>query len=134
MLLLQFYILRVLLYVAQVLGVNDGTDRTAGEWRVPNIAELAVIGKVVSTSGTGGVVNYGIGNQSVITANADVYLPAGSTTIEGTVVNLNFDLYWSTTTYCGVCGLWCYANNMRRPGCHNCSQFYHPVRCVRTME
>ncbi|MDR1591421.1 MAG: hypothetical protein LBS16_00840 [Prevotellaceae bacterium] len=115
----------------------DATDKSAGGWRLPNIAELAVLGIVVSTSGEGGVVNKGIGNQSEVTAKADDYLPAESTTIEGTVKNLLINRHWSSTKRnSGACWLWLYEPTNRRPGYLSCDNttYQHHVRCVRTME
>jgi uncharacterized protein (TIGR02145 family) len=120
-------------------GIDAGDAH--GGWRLPNLAELAQIGQLVSNYTTGGVNNDGIGSQAHVNTaisqgsgySDGIAFPPGSYTTADTY-NLINSSYWSSTERSSAeqtAWLWTYNKNYRYalPGYKAGS---NSVRCVRS--
>jgi plastocyanin len=122
--------------VCQTVEGIDAAD-AHGDWRLPNLGELAQIGQLVSNNADG-AINAGIGSQAeinkAISGGPDYspygYLPAGTVTANGTY-NITQITYWSSTRRSADAGWgWDYNSSLRRVYSNSNSSNDH-VRCVR---
>jgi uncharacterized protein (TIGR02145 family) len=127
--------------MSYVCGANDGkgvdTDHASSSWRLPNIAELAQIGQLVS-NGTHGDTQTSQLTQSMVNdrinaTSTNGQLPAGSAVIGATVYNLRQASYWSSTSQDATYAWrWNYNQPNRRAYGNTKSSSGGYVRCVRS--
>jgi hypothetical protein len=132
--------------MSYVCGASDGRGvdavHASSSWRLPNIAELAQIGQLVSNGSQGTsntvLITQSMVNDHISAASTNGQLPAGSTVVSATMYNLRQDRYWSSTSYGGDSAerAWgWYYNQTYRSAFFNTKttqggMFY--IRCVRS--
>ncbi|MDR1437039.1 MAG: DUF1566 domain-containing protein, partial [Candidatus Symbiothrix sp.] len=111
------------------------------DWRLPNLAELAQIGELVSDNGDG-TINSGVGSQTHVNAAinqgpayaVNFAFPANSYTTSTGTSNLLHFVYWSSTEYTNnridIAWPWNFAPSYRYSASTTKSSIAY-VRCVR---
>ena len=127
--------------IGGVCGLADGRGvdqiHAHPEWRLPNIAELAQIGQLVSTQTHGNthtsVMTQDMVNARITAAADNGQLPAGSAiTTHMQTFNLRQTKYWSSTRQSAISAWhWVYVQTDRRANANIVGNFNY-VRCVRS--
>jgi uncharacterized protein (TIGR02145 family) len=117
-------------------GVDAADDHD--DWRLPNLAELAQIGQLVSKNGSE-TLDAGVGSQTDVNTaisqgtnySNGIAFPAGSNTTSSGTYNLRHTDYWSSTGYDDAnAWYWTFFSSERRAG-YNSKTYIGYVRCVR---